>query len=332
MRAIVVGLGPMGKIWLDTLRRNPQVECAACVEANPETLRRVGDAYGIAAERRFERLEDALRQTEADFLIDVTPPQFHLQVAEAAFAAGLHVLSEKPIAPGFAAAKQWVEAARNSGKTCMISQNYRFHPIPQALKRYIAEGTAGNIAAAEIAYYGGADFGAANFRHTMDYPLVADMSIHHFDLMRCLFGKDAVSVFAHSFNPPWSWYRGDASAMMLIDFGDLLVNYHGTWCGRGKMTSGNGEWRVEGSEGTLIWKDPDLRLVRNRQRDELELPVEEMARTAQDYTLHEFMSALRENRRPECHPDDNIRSFAMASAAIASAERKEKVYLEEFLV
>ena len=59
----------------------------------------------------------------------------------------------------------------------------------------------------------------------MPHPLIIDMSIHHFDLMRFFLGSDAVAISARSWNPPWSWFAGDASAAAQIEFGNKRASF-----------------------------------------------------------------------------------------------------------
>ena len=56
----------------------------------------------------------------------------------------------------------------------------------------------------------------------MDSPLLVDMAIHTFDAARYVTGADPVSVQCAEFNPPWSWYRGSASAIAEFEFEDGL--------------------------------------------------------------------------------------------------------------
>ena len=55
---------------------------------------------------------------------------------------------------------------------------------------------------------------SGGFREEMDSPLLVDMAIHTFDAARYVTGGDPVSVLCTEFNPPWSWYRGAASAVV----------------------------------------------------------------------------------------------------------------------
>jgi predicted dehydrogenase len=45
--------------------------------------------------------------------------------------------------------------------------------------------------------------------------------------------------------------------------------------------------------------------------------------------LVEFLTALKENRQPECNAEDNLKSMGMVFAAVKSAKEKREVSLSE---
>ena len=50
----------------------------------------------------------------------------------------------------------------------------------------------------------------------MPFPVIIDMSIHHFDLIRFVTGLEAVKVSGAAWNPPWSNYKGDCSTSVVF--------------------------------------------------------------------------------------------------------------------
>src|SRR4029079_6014956 len=88
-------------------------------------------------------------------------------------------------------------------------------------------------------------------------------SIHHFDLMRALLGRDPVSVWAETWNAPWSAFKGDIFALAPLQFeGDMTVLYYGNKVSRGNITSWYGEVTAEGEDATLTVDYPRLYLTR----------------------------------------------------------------------
>lgn len=61
----------------------------------------------------------------------------------------------------------------------------------------------GELAEAHCEFYIGAHFGG--FRDEMAHPLLGDMSIHRFDMARCLTGRAPIAVTCHAWDPVQSW-------------------------------------------------------------------------------------------------------------------------------
>ncbi|HEU4753719.1 MAG TPA: Gfo/Idh/MocA family oxidoreductase, partial [Armatimonadota bacterium] len=123
---IVVGLGGRGLHWLAQVRERDDCRIVAYVEPSEANRARAVREHGVPEEQVFPSLEGALEAVRADFLLDVTPPASHAAVAEQAFAAGLHVLGEKPLSDDFEAAQRVANTGTQAGLRHMITQNYRF--------------------------------------------------------------------------------------------------------------------------------------------------------------------------------------------------------------
>lgn len=325
---IQVGVGAMGRHWLEAILRSPHWELVALVDTNRETLRRVMDLYSLAGKNCFTDLEEALSKVEAEAVLDVTPPSFRKEVCLRAVSVGKHVLSEKPLADTLENAKIIVEAAEKANRLFMVSQNYRFQPAPRTIKKIISDREIGEIGYVTVSFHKGVK-SPGTFRETMDYPLVVDMSIHHFDLMRFLLGKEPLTVQARSWKPSWSWFRGDPCVNCIFEFsGGFSIHYLGSWVARGFETSWNGEWRIEGSRQSLHWREEGVFLSTSPEEFQpvtlLSMPV-----VGLDFALEEFHSALTEERVPETAAKDNLKSLAMVYATLQSIESGKKISITE---
>src|SRR5207237_77261 len=87
----------------------------------------------------------ALERTRPELVSIVTPPAFHREQALDAFAAGAHVLCEKPIAMNAAEARAMVDAARAAGRFLSMGLQSRHLEAGRILKRTLAEGTLGEV-------------------------------------------------------------------------------------------------------------------------------------------------------------------------------------------
>lgn len=334
LNVILIGLGKMGQKWIHTIHENENVNCVGYVESNEDLLIKVGEDYQISKDLLFSDLTTAAKNQKADFVINVTPPSIHKEVSFIALGYGLHVLSEKPLADTMESAVDILNYTNQTNLKYMISQDYRFNRGPRTILNYLINGNIGGLGAINLTFNRNPNFPPENFRLTqLDYPMIIDMSIHHFDLMRYFTKSNPTSIYTRSFNPKWSQYSGDAAHSMIIEFDNLHVNYSASWCAIGPQTHRAGIWCFDGGKGTITWDGmEDLCFYNhNSSVDNKSLPLVNMESTAQDYSLNEFISAIKNDREPECSIQDNIQSLAMVFGAAESARRKEVVFFDEIM-
>jgi len=323
MKVIQVGIGGMGNAWLRAVLDSPVVDYAGFVEVSDKIAAEQVAKYGLDGNRIYKTLGEALRAIQADGIINVTPPQFHKAVSVEALEAGIPVLSEKPLADTRQSALDIVEAANRTSVLHMVPQNYRYSPATQTLKKALDAGVVGPIGAAHVEFFKGPHFGG--FREEMAYPLIIDMSIHHFDLMRFFLGSDPVQVFGRSWNPPWSWFKGDASASVVLDFANgVHVSYDGSWCSQGRETDWNANWRFEGSKGVVAMVNSQV-YTQLTGADPVPVETVTMERTAQAYLLHEFYEAVTQGKPAVTTCQDNIKSLGIVFDVVHSFETGQVV-------
>ncbi len=338
MKVIQVGIGGMGNTWLNAVQRSPEVEFAGFVEIDEEIARAQADANQLDRSLVFKSLSAALDAVEADAVINVTPPDIHREICVAALEAGLPVLTEKPLAGDLADARAIVAAADATGVLCSVGQNYRYRPLTQTIKAVLASGELGAVAALRAEFFRGPHFGG--FREEMPHPLIIDMSIHHFDLMRLFLDSDAVSISARSWNPPWSWFAGDASAAAQIEFEDgSQASYTGSWCSQAMETSWNADWRFECERGVLLAQDDRLfaqrllsvnegaRGLASVHDEKREIPPVSMEREGQDYLLQEFFESVTTGASTATTAQDNIHTMEFVFGVVEACDSGKMVRL-----
>jgi len=332
-RAVVVGAGGISNAWFPPLLHE-QVEIAAVVDLRPDVARAQIDKYGLPAEASDD-LATALARTRPDFVVDLTVPEAHCEVTCTALRAGCHVIGEKPMACSMQEARRQVQASEDSGKVYMVSQSRRWDSRHDAIRRTVASGALGRVTTVNCDFYLGAHFGG--FRDEMPSPLILDMAIHHFDLARFMAAIDPLAVYALEFNPRGSWYRGDVAASCIFEMSDGVVfTYRGSWCAEGCHTSWNGDWRIVGESGTLVYdhdQDPHGQVVAGSEgfhRPLADLPVvpSPLEFTGMHGALREMLRFLRTGERPQTECHDNIKSLCMVFGAIASSARGARVDTE----
>lgn len=326
LRGILVGLGGRARHWLAAGQRFPDVRWVATVEPfEPNRERAV--AAGADRTTMFERLDEALTAVgnAADFVLDVTPPGAHEQIAVQTFAAGLHLIGEKPMSDDFAAARRMVAAGREANRRHMITQNYRFSAQPRTTHRLIEQGIIGPVGQVDVSFSMPWADNPGTHYVTQPYMFTKDMGIHHFDMIRYVLGRDPATARCVTWNPSWGWHQGDASHLAIFTFADGAVAVHrGSGDAVGTRTTWNGAWRIEGPGGTITWEGHDMYLTHvhraDRPRREQIFPDNVPHNGGPEALLAEFVAAVREGREPECNAADNIQSLAMVEACVRSAQ------------
>ena len=334
-RTLIVGAGGISNSWIPRLKAEAGegFEIAGLVDINGET------AKAKAKEQKLDcavstNLAYALRTLKPDVVVDLTIPDAHCKVTCAAMRAGAHVIGEKPMAASLNQARKMVRVSEETGRLYMVSQSRRYNPRHCGLRDALAGGRIGRLTTVNCDFYIGAHFGG--FRDEMESPLILDMAIHHFDLMRMLTGANPVAVYAKEFNPVGSWYKGDVSAHCVFEMSNgVFFNYRGSWCSEGMHTSWNGDWRFIGEKGTVCYErdqTPRGEAVTGGTgffRDKESFEVADVATAdSQLGAIRELKAYLDTGAKPqgECH--DNIQSLAMVFGVIESSRKGRRVEIK----
>lgn len=320
-RVLQVGAGGFGRRWSAVLTgsRAMGIELAGLVDTDPSVLAARGGELGLDESQRFVSLGAALEAVRPEIVVCVTPPSSHADVAIAALEAGSHVLVEKPLAPSMEEAERMALAAERTGRRLAVSQNYRYEPHAMAVREVLRSGRLGEPESFTASFHRGPR-GEISYRKSMRYPLLVDMSIHHYDLMRFFLGREPEWTFAKSFNPPWSWFEGDASVAQVIGFaGGAVGAYSASWCAQARETPWGGEWRFDCTGGVVEWKDGRVVLEPVGGTME-EVPPVNAVYHGQEAVLAGFLEALDSGRDFETDVRDNLRSLNMVFRTIQACE------------
>jgi predicted dehydrogenase len=140
MRVAVIGCGAQGTVHLDAYRLIDGVEVVAVCDLDPERLEVARAATGA---HPFTSHRELFADADAELVSVCTMPATHREVVCAAFAAGAHVLCEKPIARTLEEAQAMVAAARAAGRHLAIGFNMRHMGSARVLKEAIDTGVIG---------------------------------------------------------------------------------------------------------------------------------------------------------------------------------------------
>ena len=330
LRLIQVGLGWFGWSWgAEILPAVPEIEVAAYVDVDTLVLRRVQGEIGAPAKRCFASLGEALATVEADAVLVTLPTIHHAAIATQALEAGKHVITEKPFTATLDEAAALIRLARSCDRVLMVSQNYRHFPAAVAAADLVAARELGRPLAVSLDFRRWAGSG---YRYwTIRDPLLADMAVHHLDLLRMVLGQEPVEVSCRTWNVDDSGFTHDpAGAATILFDGGAVVSYRGSWVARAPETHWAGDWTVECEEGAFFWTcrasmphtlEAD-RLAVLRQGGTLEeRPLRALAHADRAGTIAAFAQTILTGkvRRHLSLAEDNIKSLALVEACIRSA-------------
>ena len=343
LRVGVIGLG-IGRKHIEGYRSHPGCEVVALCDLDENRLSAMSDEFRIPGKYRDTRAMFA--EAKLDVVSICTPNSLHRPLAEEAFAAGCHVLCEKPIATSAADGEAMIDAAETAGKRLGINFSFRFTAQAAALKARVDAGDLGEI------YYGrtlwlrrrgvpgwGGWFGQKKMAG--GGPLI-DLGVHRLDLALWLMDYPEP---AWVLGQTWNALTGDAIAdsgnkFDVEDFAagtirfktGQMLSLEASWAGNQRQNE-RMETRLYGTKGGLVQENVgegyDFRAELTRERDG----------ALWDETLHEpapvpppsmwhFVEAIREDQPHPAPGREGLIVQRLLDALYESAATGEPVKLD----
>ncbi len=199
VRIALVGLGGHGRTIQGAAEAAHGLEVVAVYDPNPTEAARSAEHFGCDAVPSYESLL-ALDGLEAVSLC--SPNAAHRSQAEAAFAAGLDVFVEKPIANTVSDGLAMIEVAERLDRRLMVGHNMRFGDAMRWGRRVLEDGRLGAVVSVEVHFSSDTALrlDSTSWRLQPDQcPLLPMMQlgIHGVDLLHYLVGP-VRSVFARA--------------------------------------------------------------------------------------------------------------------------------------
>ncbi len=296
-----------------------------------------------------------------DAVNDFSTHGLHHQVAEAAFAHGRHLLSQKPLAVTMEGARRMCEGAERAGVTFGVFENLRYVPSARHQSWAFSEhGPAGALQMAVLGNIGtwwAPDLVVAEtpWRHRIDEGggMALDLGPHFFDLVRHVSGSEVVAVSARTQVAEatrWIRRRGEKADAVACDADDTFHAHFslasgacgtmfGSWGGHGGSTV-VGEGAVFHGSRARVCGD-EIRIDGEPPRPLAELYAAEapaQLREAHfplgledDFALAQldWLRAVERGGQPECSGREGLRDLACAYTLVESSLAGREVAVEE---
>lgn len=290
--------------------------------------------------------QELLDEPEIEVLDIAFPPDQQLEIVREA-CRRKHIkgiLAQKPLAMNYPEACTVVRACEEAGMVLGVNQNMRYDQSIRALKTVLDRGWLGEPVLATIEMRAIPHW--QPFLRDYDRLTLLNMSIHHLDCFRFLFG-DPESVFASARpDPRTDFPHRDGICLYILEYSGGLraCGWDDVWAGparEGAAKDSYIKWRVEGTEGmasgTIGWpgypnlqpstmefttiQEPGVWL--RPQWSEVWFP------DAFSGTMGMLFDAITEGTEPAISGRDNLKTLALVDACYRSLDDGRKVDLRE---
>lgn len=141
IRAAIVGTGAIAHMHAEAILAYPGAELVAVVNRNPQRRADFAEKWNVA--NSYQTVAELFAAQEIDVVHLCTPPEVHRQQTLAAYAAGAHVICEKPPALSLAEVDDMLEAAAEHNLFYAIVFQQRSGSAAAWVKQQLAAGTFG---------------------------------------------------------------------------------------------------------------------------------------------------------------------------------------------
>jgi predicted dehydrogenase len=139
--AAIIGMGFVGKLHYDALRRLPNVRIRTIVVHKAQDIPLVKELYD--ADIVTDQWQEAISDPRIQVIHNCTPNHLHDEINLAAIAAGKHIYAEKPMSLTTEGAIQVANAAEAAGIAHAINHQYRMNAAVLEMRGRILRGDAG---------------------------------------------------------------------------------------------------------------------------------------------------------------------------------------------
>ncbi len=199
----LIGFGWLGQAHSRSMQRIKTLfperefdpELVICSDTVPERLEEATGSFGYA--RGTAEWQRVVEDPEVDVVYIAAPNAMHVELIEAAAAAGKDVFCEKPVGGTPAETARAERAVRHAGVISAVGYNYRWAPLVRYAAQMVSEGRVGQVnhyRGRFFSMYGSDPMGLLSWRFLVDeggHGVSTDLMSHSVDLAHMLVGPIA---------------------------------------------------------------------------------------------------------------------------------------------
>ena len=329
IRIAIIGTGLIvtGKHW-PALRALPRdFRVIALVNRTPAKAEALAEAIHAATRGRpavYTDYRQMLAAEKPDAVALALPPELNPEVAQAAQAAGSHVIAEKPIAVSLAEGARMLPWAAQYGRVLMIAENYRYVASYRRAAQLIAEGVIGPPQVMRWTFYAympqDNPYYLTAWRQNPRHPggYLSDQGVHNMAVLRMMLGE-VTHVGGQALLVRPDLIPADTLSATLRFANGCLGTYAATHAVPGPEQP----LQVAGPDGVLsVWRDRVGLWRRGRPVDERSLPSEEDGLVAM---YRDFSEAIRTGQPPRSTPAEALADLRLIVAMLRASELGQEI-------
>ena len=326
VRIGLMGYGKVAQIHAEAITASGNGQLVSVCGRNTERRNEIAARWNIASRRNVEEM---VRLDNAHAIIITTPHPQHCEGSLEAFAAGVHVLVEKPMALTTEECEKMIAASQEAGKILSVVSQRRWFPACQRIKRAIDEGKLGKPVLAQVTILGWRDkeyYDSDPWRGkwaTEGGGILINQAPHQIDLMHWFMGpSEEIRGFWDNFNHPYIEVEDSAVAAIRFkndSIGSVLasnsqkpgiyakVHIHGSAASSAGVQTDGGAMFIAGRSGITepplndLWTIEGEKELLEKFRAEDETFFKTINPVVYFFTkqIDDFCGAIREGRLPE---------------------------------
>jgi len=320
----------------------PVMVIASRTYANAE---QVAKRWGIATVH--ETPEALIADPSIDVLDIAYPPDLQPALIREALAQPhiKGILAQKPLALTLDEAIALRDEAEKAGKILSVNQNMRYDQSMRVLKQILDKGELGAPVMATIEMRAIPHW--QSFLEDYDRLTLSNMSVHHLDVLRFLFGEPETITTLTRTDPRTQFAHKDGITVSTLTFpgGVMAVSMEDVWTGpreEGFDSDIYIKWRVEGTDGvaqgTIGWPDgsPSTLTYASKKTtdgkwvsptwDTMWFPHAFIG------VMEQLQYALKSGEAPALSVADNVKTVALVEAGYKSIDEGRTVRLSEISI
>jgi predicted dehydrogenase len=305
----------------------------------------VAERWGIPAVH--DTPEELIKDRNIDIVDLAFPPDQQPNLIRAALKEPhiKAILAQKPLALSLDEAKKLRDEAKAAGKILSVNQNMRYDQSMQVLKQILDKGELGDIVMATI------DMRAIphwqTFLEEFDRLTLSNMSVHHLDVLRFLFGEPTEIYCATRTDPRTRFKHKDGITVSTIKFpGNVLaVSMEDVWAGpreEGFDSEFYIHWRVEGTDGvahgSIGWPNGAASTLTYASKKttggKWVTPTWETMWFPHAFigVMEQLQYAVKSGTTPVLNVADNVKTMALVEAGYRSMDEGRAIKLSEIAI